>query len=119
MSLIATLGLYTLALFLLIAGVTHFTRPRFYTRLLPLWLPAHRLLVAITGLLEIALAIGLLLPATQSIAAWITIAMLVAYLLVHIHMLVDSDAGMGLPRWGLVVRLLAQFALIAWAYAYT
>ncbi len=113
-----TFGLYAMALFYALAGLTHFARPQFFTRLVPLWLPSHTVLVYVSGAVEIVLAALLLFPATQALAAWGLIGMLVLYLLVHVNMLLDVHAGMGLPRWALWGRLLGQFALVGWAYAY-
>ncbi len=118
MAVLTAIGLYLLAFLLVAAGISHFMRPRFYTRMLPLWMPGHRLLVGLTGIIEVALGVLLLFPGTRSHAAWATIVMLAGYLLVHIHMLFDVEAGMGLPSWVLWLRLLLQFLLIAWAYQY-
>jgi uncharacterized membrane protein len=119
MSILAQTGLYILAGLLLLAGVSHFLRPHFYTRMIPLWFPAHKFAVAFSGVLEIVLGIGLLMPATRSISAWATIAMLASYLLVHFHMAIGKEAGLGLPKWALWTRIMLQFVLMWWALSYT
>lgn len=119
MSTIAQTGLYILAGLLLLAGVSHFLRPQFYARMIPLWMPAHKFLVALSGAVEIILGIGLLMPMTQSIAAWGIIAMLAAYLIVHFHMVLGAEAGLGLPKWALWGRIFLQFVFMWWALAYT
>ena len=112
-------SLYLMAALYIGAGVWHFVRPRLYLRIMPPWLPAHDFLVAASGVAEIALGIGLLFPATRAYAAWGIIAMLVAFLLVHVDMAVRPGADMGLPSWALYLRILLQGGLIYWAYAFT
>ena len=119
MTMLAQIGLYIFAGLLIVAGVFHFAQPRFYSRMLPLWIPAHKFLVALSGGAEIALGIGLLYPPTRSISAWATIAMLTSFLLVHVHMLLDKEAAMGLPKWALWLRILLQFGLMWWAWSFT
>ena len=114
-----TASLYLMAALYVGAGVWHFVRPRLYLRIMPPWLPAHELLVAASGVAEIVLGLGLLFPATRSLAAWGIIAMLVAFLLVHVDMIVRPGASMGLPTWALYGRLLLQAGLIYWAWTFT
>jgi len=117
--MLAQTGLYVLAALLIFAGVSHFLRPRFYMRMLPLWMPAHKFLVALSGGLEIVLGIGLLYEPTQQLAAWAIVAMLTSYLIVHFYMASSPEAGLGLPKWALWLRILFQFVLIWWALTYT
>lgn len=111
-------GAIALGLLFAVAGVTHFTSPGFYTRLLPLWLGGHRQWVAFTGALEIACGALLLLPGTRALGGALAVVLLLAFLLVHVNMLVDREAGLGLPRWALGLRLAFQFVLLAWAWTY-
>ncbi len=119
MTILAQIGLYVLAGLLIIAGISHFIRPRFYARMLPLWLPAHKFLVASSGVAEIFLGLGLLYAPTRVMAAWATIVMLSLFLIVHVHMAVGNEAGLGLPKWALWLRVLFQFILIGWILTYT
>lgn len=114
-----TIGLYILSALLIAGGFAHFFKPRFYERMMPLWFPVHRFTVAVSGIAEIVLGVLLIVPGTQVLAAWGITALFVSFLIIHVHMLFDSEAGMGLPKWALVFRLLLQFGLIAWAWAYT
>jgi uncharacterized membrane protein len=60
-------------------GVAHFTRTRAdLVRMVPASLPRPDLLVTITGVLEIAGAVGLLIPSLAPLATWGLILMLVA-----------------------------------------
>lgn len=88
-------------------------------RIMPLYIPYHRQLVYLSGLTEVTAGIGLLFIATKSLAAWGIVIMLILFFPVHIHMLVNQKASLGLPKTILVLRLLLQFGLIYWAYLYT
>ncbi|XLS28214.1 MauE/DoxX family redox-associated membrane protein [Flavobacteriaceae bacterium M23B6Z8] len=110
--------LITLALIFLVAGIFHFLRPKAFMRVMPRYLPAHKLLVYISGGLEILAGIGLLFELTQRLAALLIIGMLIAFLPVHIYMIANKKAGLNLPRWVLYVRLVLQWFLIFWAYQY-
>lgn len=99
------------------AGLFHFIKPEFYIRIIPPYLPGPRLLVFLSGIAEVVLGIGLLLPETRSLAAWSIILMLLAFMPVHIYML-QSERFRKLPRWALWVRLPLQGVLMYWAYLY-
>jgi uncharacterized membrane protein len=114
--------LYLMALFYILAGVNHFRVPQFYVVIMPPVLPAHLALVLISGVAEIACGIGLLIPRTRVLAAWATIALLVAVYPANIHVALNDvpmfgqEQGMGIWNW---VRLPFQFVLMAWAWWYT
>ena len=104
---------YGLAILYALAGISHWLRPRFFARLIPMWMPSHQFLVAASGLLEVVLAVALFIPAIRQEAAWASAALLTLYLPIHVVMLLQpEDTGMGLPRWALLLRLLLQFVLI-------
>lgn len=73
----------------------------------------------IVGIAEILGGIGLLIPMTQSYAAWGIIALLIAVFPANIYHLTSKGAGMKIPIWFLWVRLPLQFLLIWWAYSFT
>lgn len=102
----------------IIAGLLHFIRPKMYMRILPSYLPGHKLLVALSGILEILLGIGLCFAETKNFAIYLLIAMLLFFLPVHFHMLFDKKSAMGLPKWALICRIPLQFGLMFWAYWY-
>ncbi|CDF78504.1 conserved hypothetical protein, DoxX-like family [Formosa agariphila KMM 3901] len=85
---------------------------------MPDYLPNHKLLVALSGIFEIALGISICIPALKSVAIYGLIAMLAVFLLVHVYMLKDEKTGSGLPKWILISRIPLQFVLMYWAYSY-
>ncbi len=101
-----------------VAGILHFTATRFYVRSMPPYLPAHQLLVYVSGVAEIVLGLGLLFPAVRSLAAWGIILLLIAVFPANVYML-TSGRFTNLPTWALVLRLPLQLVLIWWAYQYT
>lgn len=102
----------------IVAGSMHFCYPKIYLRIMPPYLPAHRKLVYTSGLSEILLGMGLLFPSTKDMAVYGIMLMLTLFLTIHVHMLADKKAAMGLPGWLLILRIPMQFALMYWAYNY-
>ena len=110
--------LYLLGSMYVIAGVMHFVFPKSYLRIMPRYLPYHKVLVLLSGLAEILLGIGLCFPYTKNISILGIILMLAVFLLVHINMLKGEKEAAGLPKWILVLRIPLQFLLMYWVYSY-
>ena len=114
--------LYVMAAFYVVAGVMHFARPEFYVAIMPPYLPWHLELVYLSGVAEILCGVGLLIPQTRVLAAWATIALLIAVFPANIHVALNnvpmagSTEGAGLLNW---IRLPFQFVFMAWAWWYT
>lgn len=107
-----------MATFYIFAGTAHFIKPGWYLRVMPPFFPSHRALVALSGIAEILLGIGLLFPLFKNSALILIIAMLVLFLTVHVYMLSGKKAAAGIPLWILIIRLPLQFVLMYWAYMY-
>ena len=76
-------------------------------------------MVGLSGVAEIGLGVLVLVPRTQIVAAWGIIAMLVVFLPVHIHMLVNHELY---PEAGVAflwLRFPLQGVLVLWAWWYT
>lgn len=110
--------LYLMAVIYIIAGIMHFIKPKVYLRIMPRYLPAHKLLVLLSGLTEIILGIGLLFPQTKDLSIYGLMLMLTIFFLVHFYMLSSKKAGAGIPYWLLIARIPLQFVLIWWAWFY-
>ena len=116
--------LYLMGPLYVIAGILHFIVPELYAQIIPPFLPAPLALVYLSGVAEIAVGIGVLIPRTRRYAAWATIALLIAIFPANVYMatsmVVVDGIGGGDPspliRWG---RLPLQGVLILWAYWYT
>jgi uncharacterized membrane protein len=97
------------------AGLLHFLRPKPYEAIIPPYLPAHRELVMISGVGEIAGGVTALFPATHRFCRWWLIALLVAVFPANVQMAVNPDDIKGLPdipQWALWARLPLQAAFI-------
>ena len=109
--------LYLMGSLYTILGVLHFTNTGFYRPLMPRFMPSHDLLIYLSGLAEIVLGIGVLIPQSRNLALWGIILMLLVFLIVHVNMLFPSNR-LGIPLWVLSLRIPLQFVLIYWAYIY-
>ena len=121
MILAKTLLRWLLSLGMIFAGVMHFVSTNAFAGIVPDWLPAHRLLVQISGVCEIALGAGLIPPKTRHSSAWGLIALYVAVFPANINMAVNPDFAKNLHVSPIVLwlRLPLQLLLIAWAAWYT
>jgi uncharacterized membrane protein len=100
------------ALFI-VAGSMHFLRTEFYLRMMPPYVPAHLLLVRISGVAEILGGIGLIVPAARWIAAIWLIALLIAVFPANIQMALHPDAYRDIgPATAFFIRLPLQFVMI-------
>jgi uncharacterized membrane protein len=119
MSKVKRAFLYLFTLLYVGSGVRHFTDPAFYVAIMPPYLPLHLELVYLSGIIEIALGILILLPKFRSMAAWATIAMLISFMPVHIHMVMNPTLYPEVPEVGLWIRLPIQGLFILWAWWFT
>lgn len=110
-----------LAICMIIVGITHFWRPDQYARIVPPQLPAPEALVYISGVIEILLGIGLMIPFVSVAAAWGLIALFIAVFPANINQAINSIAIEGIPHHPILywIRLPFQAVLIAWALWYT
>lgn len=100
------------------AGTMHFIIPDQYMRIMPPWLPLHRELVYLSGALEIAGGMGLLVPRTRRAAGMGLILLLIAVWPANLQMLLDArSAGASAgAQTLLLLRLPLQLVLIAWVW---
>ena len=111
--------LYLMAFLYVIAGINHFRSPRMYLKIIPDSFPNPKLLNSISGAAEIILGALLMVPSLTQFAAWGIIALLVAIFPANLFMYQNENAGFGLPKWVLFLRLPLQIVFIYWAYQYT
>jgi len=104
-----------LGAFWIFAGIMHFVIPRQYTAIMPDYLPAHRELVAASGVAEIAGGVAVLHPKMRAFGRWWIIAVLVAIYPANIWMAQRHERFSDIPRWALWARLPLQFLFGAWA----
>ena len=71
-------ALWLFALLFVVAGSNHFIHPEFYISIMPPYLPAHELLVTISGVFEILGGIGLMIKRTRKLAGIGVILLMIA-----------------------------------------
>jgi uncharacterized membrane protein len=117
--------LYVMGPMYVVAGLLHFVVPELYAQIVPPVLPAPLVLVYLSGIAEIAVGIGVLIPRTRRRAAWATVGLLVAIFPANVYMATSGVVVQGMPgggdpsaavRWG---RLPLQGVLLLWALWYT
>ena len=97
-----------LSVCILVAGVFHFVSPAPFIKIVPGFLPFPAALVYISGAIEIALAIGLLLPGVRSLSAWGLIALFIAVYPANLNMAFNHISILGIPEgawWFHAIRL--------------
>jgi len=111
-------GCYAAAFAFLIAGVSHFTNPSFFIEMMPPFIPAHAEMVMISGVAEIAGAVGLMIPSTRKAAGIGLLALLVAVFPANVYVAIAGRTvdGMTSVSWLNWVRLPFQFVYIVWIY---
>ncbi len=109
-----------LAGFLVLVGAAHFVLPSYFHTLVPpwSWLPEARLLVLMSGGVEVVLGVGLVVGATRPFAAWGAAALMAVYVATHVDALLRASRDR--PRWldrpsGVVARVLVNLVYLGWA----
>lgn len=108
---------YLLAGLLTVVGTAHFLAPAPYASIVPRALPAPSALVYLSGVAELACAVGLVVPSTRRRAAWATGALFVVVWPANLTMALQAD-GRSAAYTALVwLRLPLQLPLIGWSLA--
>ncbi len=103
-----------------VSGTIHLVRPQTYEPLMPSWVPAHREVIIGSGVAELALAAGLLLPPTRRLAGWGSVALLLGVFPGNLKMAVDAMKGDSRPMQAAsIARLPMQWPMIKAGYAAT
>jgi uncharacterized membrane protein len=117
-------GNVAMAVMLLFTGAAHFTLTPGMMKMLPEWLPGRKAWVYFTGVVELAAAVGLLIPALRQVVAWPLILFFVLILpanivaaLHHINYQKATTDGPG-PRY-LWFRIPLQLLFIAWTWYFS
>jgi uncharacterized membrane protein len=109
-------GRISLALLFCFTGLGHFLMPEQMAQMLPPWVPARLAIIYVTGVLEIAGAIGLLVPRFSRLAGICLLVFLISVFPANIYAALHH-VEMGGHESGpvyLLVRGPFQLLLIAW-----
>ena len=99
-------------------GIDHFLNPSPFVRIVPAALPSPELLVAVSGVCEVALGALLFVPRLRAYAGLGLVALYLAVFPANINMAVNHiqlTPGGTLPVWAMWARLPLQALFIAWA----
>jgi uncharacterized membrane protein len=94
-------------------GLAHFVFTDAEIRIVPPSLPEPRLLVWVSGVLELIGAGALLWVRSRRYAGWLLILLTIAVTPANIYMLMHSTLFPEIPHWVLVARLPLQLGLLA------
>jgi uncharacterized membrane protein len=110
---------YLLGVAFALAGANHFWHTPFYLSMMPPYLPWHLFLVYLSGVLESAAGIALLIPGCARFAAWSIIAIAIGVFPANLHMALHTEFFPQFSATALWIRLPLQAVIIAWAYWFT
>lgn len=116
---VKTILKYLMAIFYIGAGVNHFINPEFYIKIMPPYLPWHAELVYLSGVIEIALGLLVLVPKYTRLAAWGIIALLIAVFPANIHLAIHPEIIPNVNPIAHLIRLPIQGIFVLWAWWYT
>jgi uncharacterized membrane protein len=109
-----TAAAVALAALLLTTGTWHFASPHGFESIVPRFLGSPAIWVRLSGIGELACAVGLLIPRTRHAAAWATAALFVIVFPANIDMAVHAWRGDG-SKLVAYARLPLQIPLVLWA----
>ena len=105
---------------LAVSGSLHLLKPEAYRGIMPKRVPRHREVILASGVAELALAAGLLVPLTRKAAGWGSIGLLVGVFPANLKMTLDAGkSGDKAILVGSIARLPLQLPMIRAAYAAT
>ena len=110
----STLGLAGL---FAVSGTIHLVRPKVYEQIVPSWVPAAHEVVLASGVAELLLAAGLVLPPTRRLAGWGSVGLLVGVYPANIKMTMDAAKSDNKPMLAATLaRLPLQLPMIKAAF---
>jgi uncharacterized membrane protein len=112
-----TVATVLLGAFFIAAGANHFVHPAIYQKIVPPSFPSPALLVAISGVAEIAGGIGVFIARTRKAAGIGLVLLLVAVFPANIYMAQHPELYRAVASaTALYIRLPLQAVLIAWVW---
>lgn len=101
-----------------LAGINHFVMPRFYERIMPEYIPAHRELVYASGVAEFLGAVATLHPRTRRAGGYLLAATLIAIFPANVDMAINAERYPDIPggQAALLARLPLQVLFLYWVW---
>jgi uncharacterized membrane protein len=110
-----TIAIRVFGTFFVVAGINHFLNPDFYLRIIPPYVPFHDATNAVSGAAEIVLGLGLFAERFRRLAAWGSIALLVAVFPANIYAFQHQEL-IPAPPLAHLLRLPLQAVFIGLVY---
>ena len=107
---------FGLGAFFINVGIMHFTDVEWFTPIVPEILPwSPEFWVMLSGIPEILCGIGLMIPQTRIIAGKATVFLLIVLYWANLNMWINGIPlnGNKFPAWAHILRMFAQFGMIA------
>ena len=111
--------IFLMSFFYIQIGIKHFTNVDWFMQIMPPYMPFHKELVYLSGIIEIVCGVMLLFEKTRFLAGWGLILLLIAVFPANIYLAQTNGDAMGISAtiaWG---RLPFQAVFIALAYWHT
>lgn len=111
-------GLVIVFLWFMLGGIAHFTETEFFLSITPPWVPFPLWVVYISGVIEIALAVLILIPSVRPLAGWGLILLTLAVTPANVHMYMNPELFPDASQTVYLIRLIIQgflLALIWWS----
>lgn len=102
---------YLIAGILFLIGSAHFFAADKVLQMMPDFMPAPYFWIYLSGVAELVLGLGILLPKFRKWSAYLIIAMLIVYFPLHVLDLLKEQPAIG-PKWVAVLRLPLQVVMI-------
>ena len=117
-SIFKVLCLFVLSFLYLSVGVKHFTNPNFFLAIMPPYIPYHKFMVYLSGILEIVFALMMVFKKTRFYGCWGIIFLLIAVFPANIY-LYNSEIPqkiLSITKHEALIRLPYQFPLLLFAF---
>ncbi len=105
-------------IFFLIAGILHFVIPEFYQAMIPPFIPFKDFFIVVTGIAEMAGAIGIQIPKLRKLSGILMMVLLISIFPANIYVAAVQPALPNLEYSGSSMwwRLLLQPVFIGWIW---
>lgn len=95
-----------------IGGLAHFVAADAFVGIVPAYVPLPRIVVYVSGALELLGAIGMCLPKWRRSAAWCLVLLTILVTPANVSMLLHAAQYPQIPLWALIARLPLQVLLL-------
>ncbi|WP_030775841.1 hypothetical protein [Streptomyces sp. NRRL S-920] len=106
-----------LAVFLSCTAVAHVVLPAYFRTLVPAWIPAPSIIVAVSAVAELAVAGLLFFPATRGAGGWAAVVLLASFQVSHLDAARHTRTAVRFldTRPGVAARIVVNAAYLVWA----